>query len=145
MQKIIAAKQVGDVSYLVSNDSTLRTILVEERILSSTRQEKNPNTSKLQNYVSLARNLTTAAIRNNSRWRWGVILDGDKLSSRYRIEPYSFSGAGAIANSKNVLRIKYIAKYDTGICVVAPVNWRAQKISEKAYDAIKRAMLSQPE
>lgn len=145
MQKIIAAKQVGDVSYLVSNDSTLRTILVEGRILSSDKQEQNPNTSRPQNYVSLARNLTSAAFRNNSRWRWGVILDGDKLSSRYRIEPYSFSGAGATGNSKNVLRVKYIAKYDTGICVVAPVNWKAQRISEKAYDAIKRAMLSQPE
>lgn len=44
-----------------------------------------------------------------------------------------------------MLRVKYIAKYDTGICVVAPVNWRAQKISEKAYDVIKRAILSQPE
>lgn len=67
MQKVITAKQVGDVSYLVSNDATLRTILVEGRIVSSKKQEKNPNTSKLQNYVSLARDLTSAAIRNNSR------------------------------------------------------------------------------
>lgn len=40
MQNILAAKQVGDVSYLVSNDSTLRTILIEERIISSDKQEK---------------------------------------------------------------------------------------------------------
>ena len=99
--KILASKQVGEVSYLVGDLQILYNVVKDEVILGSKKPEKNPRTGKLENYVSLSRNYTSAALRNNSRWKYGVLLDGDKLSDHYHIEPISYVGAV----SKN-LRLK---------------------------------------
>lgn len=91
--KIVASKQVGDVSYLVGDLEILYNVVKDEVILGSKKPEKNPRTGKSENYVSLSRNYTSAALRNNSRWKYGVLLDGDKLSDHYHIEPISYAGA----------------------------------------------------
>lgn len=89
---IIENKQVGPVSYMCETGQILNAILTDMEILRSRKPEKNPATKKPQYYVSLSRDLTSAARRNNERWRFGVVLDGDKLSDRYHISPVSYAG-----------------------------------------------------
>ena len=82
---LVEGKQVGEVSYMVADLDVLLYILDDEMLLRSRLQELNPKTRKKEYYLSLSRNLTAAAKRNGKRWRWGVILNGDKLSDRYSI------------------------------------------------------------
>ena len=108
---LVEGKQVGEVSYMVADLDVLLYILDDEMLLRSRLQELNPKTQKKEYYLSLSRNLTAAAKRNGKRWRWGVILNGDKLSDRYSITPVSYSG---IQMSYSDLRVKYITAYDNG-------------------------------
>ena len=139
---ILENKQVGDVSYMVSELSVLYNILNTESIYSSRNTEYNPNTGKKQNYVSLSRDLTSAAFRNSKRWVYGVLLDGDKLSDNYSITPYSYSGT--VLNSGGDLRVKYIAEYDDGTCVLNLVNWSTMSITKSIYDEIVSAIEKMP-
>lgn len=67
MIRLIEEKQVGPVSYMVKEPAVLYTILETNRILRSRKQEYNPDTKEDQYYVSLSRDMTAAAIRNESR------------------------------------------------------------------------------
>ena len=50
--KILASKQVGDVSYLVGDLEILYNIVEDEVIVGSKKPEKNPRTGRPENYVS---------------------------------------------------------------------------------------------
>lgn len=139
--KILASKQVGDVSYLVGDLEILYNIIKDEVILGSKKPEKNPRTGKPENYVSLSRNYTSAALRNNSRWKYGVLLDGNKLSDRYHIEPISYTGAV----TKN-LRLKTLTKYDNGECYAYFLNsGGATRIPPYTYNQIEQTILNLPD
>lgn len=141
MFRIYAAKQVGDVSYLVKDWSVFYDILENQHIKRSKAMELNPRTRKKSYYVSLSRNFTAAALRNNTRWRYGVVIDGDKLSNRYHIEPFSFTGANL--NNGGKIGIKDLTAYDDGTYKLRLVNWPAMPISRETFDFIESLILSQ--
>lgn len=139
---ITEGKQVGDVSYMVATLETLVNIVTDEKILRSRLAELNPDTKKKQYYLSLSRNLTSAGIRNPKRWKFGVILDGDKLSDNYSITPVSYAG---IQMSYSDLRVKWIAAYDNGTYALNLVNWATIPISKNLYDLIVTEINNMPE
>ena len=69
IELIVEGKQVGELSYMVADLDVLLYILDDEMLLRSRQQELNPNTGRKEYYLSLSRNLTAAANRNNTRWR----------------------------------------------------------------------------
>lgn len=139
--KILASKQVGDVSYLVAEIETLYNIVRDEIILSSRVPEKDPNTGKPEHYISLSRNYTSAALRNNGRWRYGVLLDGNKLSERYHIEPISFYGG-----VRKGVRLNTLTKYDDGTCYALLINGGgSMQIPSSLYDSIEQIIINLPE
>ena len=139
---ITEGKQVGEVSYMVSSLETLINILSDEKILRSRLAELNPDTHKKQYYLSLSRNLTSAGNRNSKRWRFGVILDGDKLSDHYSITPVSYSG---IQMTYSDLRVKWIAAYDNDTYALNLVNWTTIPISKNLYNLITAEIDNMPE
>ena len=139
---LVEGKQVGEVSYMVADLDVLLYILDEEMLLRSRLQELNPKTRKKEYYLSLSRNLTSAAKRNSKRWRWGVILNGDKLSDRYSITPVSYSG---IQMSYSDLRVKYITAYDNGTYALNLVNWPTIEVNEFIWDKITKEINNLPE
>ena len=139
---LVEEKQVGEVSYLVDDLEILLYILDEEMLLRSRLQEYNPNTGKKEYYLSLSRNLTAAAKRNSKRWRWGVILDGTKLSNKYSITPVSYSG---IQMSYSDLRVKYITAYDNGTYALNLVNWPTIEVNKFIWDEITKEINNLPE
>jgi hypothetical protein len=141
MNKIYGAKQVGRVSYFVDNLGILETIIEENRIKKSNGTEVNPRTGQEEYYVSLSRSMTAAAIRNNKRWRYGLILDGDTLSERYAIEPYSFAGNNI--NNQKGFRIKTLVSYNNGTYVLSMVNWPTIEIDFDTFSYLKNEIESQ--
>ena len=139
---LVEGKQVGEVSYMVADLDVLLYILDEEMLLRSRLQELNPKTRKKEYYLSLSRNLTSAAKRNSKRWRWGVILNGDKLSDRYSITPVSYSG---IQMSYSDLRVTYITAYDNGTYALNLVNWPTIEVNEFIWDKITKEINNLPE
>ena len=138
MKIVVESKQVGPVSYMCPSLLVLETILTDMEILRSRKTERNPDNGKPQYYVSLSRNLTSAAMRNNDRWRFGVILDGDKLSSRYHISPISYTG---VQTKYSDLRVKAMMAYDDGTYALTLVKWPTVPITKSIYESIKRAIL----
>lgn len=131
---IIENKQVGTVSYMCTNLDQLSNILKDEEILGSRKPELNPDTGKKSRYVSFSRNLTSAGTRNPKRWRFGVVLDGDKISDRYSIVPFSYAGVQAKYSD---LRVKWMAAYDDGTYALNLVNWATVPINRNLYNSIK--------
>lgn len=140
---ISAAKQVGPISYLTSSKERLTQNINLCRIRTSRNTEMNDSLHKKMYYVSFSRDLTAAAKRNPDRWRYGLILDGDVLSNRYHISPYSFAGAGV--NRGTSLRVKGIRAYTDGTCQLILVNWPTINIPKSSYEAIKEQMLNMAE
>lgn len=141
--KIYAAKQVGDVSYLCQDIPTLIQIIDLEEIWASRIPELNPKTRKKQYYVSLSRNLTSATTRNLNRWYCGVILDGNKLSNKYHIEPFSYAG-NQLEKSQGY-RVKTLTAYEDGTYRLTCVNWPMITISESMYNNIVDIINNMPE
>lgn len=142
MKLMIEEKQVGNVSYFVSDPLHLINIIEDEQILRSRKEEYNPKTNKKQFYVSLSRNMTATAKRNSSRWIYGVIIDGTLLSNRYNIEPVSYMGSVTIKSSVSV---KYIVAYDNDTYYLNLVNFPTIEISRANYNKIKEEIENLPE
>lgn len=104
MMYIEAAKQVGPVYYYVDNIYTLYNIIDSEQILPTTERYKNKNIY----YVSLSRDPLIQPKRRPNRWKYGLIIDGNKLSNRYSISPVN---DGNTEMSLGIMKVKYIAKY----------------------------------
>ncbi len=142
MDTIVASKQIGDLSYFCKHFTTICNIIEKEHIFTGSSEELNPNTGKKSKYVSFSRNMTAAALRNNKRWIYGVKVDGTRLSDRYHIEPFSFTGS---VIDKGGLRIKELVKYDTGECKLTLVNWSPMWVSSKVFDYFENLILQQSE
>lgn len=106
MNVITASKSVGQLSYFVRDLETLYTIILSGQLKQSKNQEYNKNKHEKSIYISLSRNLTAATIRNNDRCRYGIVIDGNRLSDRYHIEPYSFEYEERIWTNSNYINIK---------------------------------------
>ena len=142
MIKLVEEKQVGIVSYFVDKSFVLEEILKTNRILRSRKQEYNPNTGNNQYYVSLSRDLTSATSRNPSRWKYGIVLDGTKLSNKYNIEPYSYVGSTTIKSS---VRVKYITSYDDDTYSLNLVNFPTVQISRRTYEKLRNEIEKLPD
>lgn len=139
MNDIYAAKQVGNVGYFVPSIEVLINILKSEHIYPSLKAVTNPKTKKKEHSVSFTRDLLIQPKRNSTKWKFGVIIDGDNLSNRYSIEPFSYFGNAMM--KKNTFRVKQIVRYDDDVCILRLVGWATQKISRPLYDKIKELML----
>ena len=132
--KVTASKNYSELSYMVDSEIMLFNILYDEVI--HTSQERGYK----GRFVSLSRDLTAPARRNIKRWKYGVILDGAKLTDKYHIEPYSYS-EHEYQSSRKSLIVKSITKYDNGDYTLTLVNHPAKLISKYLYDELKELIL----
>lgn len=139
MQTIVASKQVGDLSYFVADLNIFYTIIKTQKIKQGRNEEYNSKTREKSGYISLSRNMTAATLRNSGRWKYGIIIDGSKLSEKYHVEPFSFAGS----QKNNKFKVKEIVRYDDGSCKLRIVNWAPIGITEQEFNFLKQLMLSQ--
>ena len=135
-------KQIGDLSYYVSSIDVFEQILKTSKIARSRVKEFNADIGKSQFYVSFSRNLTAAPIRNGKRWRFGIIVDGTKLSNRYKFTPISY--VGTKTEFSNIL-VKDLIMYDDNTYYMSFVGWKKFQIPESLYDKIERAIMCMPD
>ena len=139
---ITAAREVGDISHLTDTLTNLISILYHSKIATSPPDiRKGSNTQRP--YVSFSRNMTSAALRNSNKWRYGIIVDGDKLSNRYSLRPHNFQAEKNASDSG--VPMKGIRAYDNGTYQLILQIGQPTRIPKWLYDEIKLAMLSQPE
>lgn len=141
--KIYASKQVGPIYYMVDTVSILETIAVTQLIKTSNKPEKGYEGGGFHHYVSFLRSLDKAG-RNPNRWVYGVKLDGNKLSDKYKISPYSFAG-NAVKGRGRQYRVKYISEYDNGTYTLQLVDWPVIAIPRNVYEDIREAIESDVE
>ena len=135
---ILGGKQVGPLYYMVKDVSVLEAIMKQNAIRTSLKAEPQSKGGSKYHYISFMRDLTKAD-RNPGRWIYGIRIDGDKLSDRYRIQPYSYSGN---AVKCNFFRIKTLTKYDNGECTLSLVNWPTISIPEDVFDELEDLILT---
>lgn len=141
---ITAAKQVGDVSYFVGTLDNLYTIIKEQRIIHGKNSEYNPATKSKGFSVSFGRDILAAPLRDKDRWKYGLLLDGTKLSEHYKVVPYSYSGTMLEDNPKN-FKVKYVVAYDDDTYYLNLVNWKTKQIDKQTYDWIVTQINAMPE
>lgn len=141
---IVAGKQVGQVYYMCESLFALRNILRSGEIKMSSKKEKSINTNKLEYFTSLTRNFKSLVAQKPNKWRDGIILDGDRLSDSYAVDPINFVGTSA-ENQKGPqgkLKISQITRWPSR-CMIRFVGWSKElKISLSAYSQIKEACLN---
>lgn len=130
--KVTAAKQVGPVYYMVKDTTVLELIVAQGVIRTSVKAEPTGKGNGSKHYISFMRDLTKAN-RNPNRWVYGIQLDGNKLSNRYKIEPYSFAGS---AMKKSYYKVKSLVAYDNDTYSLYLVNWPVIPITKRVYDEI---------
>jgi len=143
--KIYASKQLGPVYYMVKELSILESIVKQEVIKISekpergySQQDKSPH-----HYVSFLRSLDKAG-RNPRNWVYGVRLDGNKLTNKYKISPYSQPG-NTIGYKSSHLRVSYISEYDDGTYMVQLIERPSFFVPENIYRDIEKAILNDVE
>ena len=141
---LIESKQVGNLSYYVSDMITLVQIIKQGEIWTSKNKEYNTKQKKKMNFVSTSRNMFAAPKRNSKRWKYGVLIDGDFLSNKYHIEPYSFAG-NALQYSSSSFRVKGLMAYEDGTYKLSMVNWPTIPITKNVFDTISNSIENMPE
>ena len=81
----------GDFAYYTKDLYALNDIAMYSNIKRSKKWRINPETKNKSYFISLTRDLLGPAKENSRRWTYGVILDGAKLTARYKISPFSES------------------------------------------------------
>jgi 8-oxo-dGTP pyrophosphatase MutT (NUDIX family) len=107
------AKQLGYVSYAVRKTAkftghplhSLLNILNSGYIKASIEEDGS-------RYVSLSRDIL-GHLSEGSDWKCGLILDGDKLTNKYKIKPVNYNSMIYFGNSPSnkQLMLRYVAKY----------------------------------
>lgn len=136
--QVTAAKQVGPIYYMVKDTAVLELIVFQGIIRTSIKAEPTGKGNGSKHYISFMRDLTKAD-RNPNRWIYGIQLDGDKLSNRYKIEPYSFAGG---AMKKSYYKVKTLISYDDNTYALSLVNWPTIKIPQSVFEDIKQLITS---
>ena len=144
MRILNEGKQVGDLSYMVESIPILENIIEYGNIFASSKAERNPVDGKKMHYISFSRNLVSASARNMSKWKYGVIINGDKLSDKYKITPYSFGGTQTPSTGR--FRVKYMVLYDDNTAMLNLANWsRTFSISADMFKYIENLILNMSE
>lgn len=139
--KIYASKQVGPIYYMVDDVAVLRTIVDRQLIKTSNKPERGySNDRSLHHYVSFMRSLDRAS-RNANKWTYGIQLDGNALSNRYKISPYSFA-SNAIRGKSRTFRILYMTEYDDGSYVLQLTDRPAFAIPRSVFEDIRSAIIN---
>lgn len=139
--KLEEGKQVGRLMYMVESPTILYRIIDEGRIVSGQHNEKNPYTGTTTNdYVCFSRT-NLPADRNPKRWAYGIVLDGDKLSNKYSIKPYSYKGN----KPEEWLPIKVLTAYDDGTYTMYIVNFGTLAITKDIFDYVEQVILNMPD
>lgn len=141
---IVARKQIGQVYYMCESLFALRNILRSGEIKMSSKKEKPINTNKPEYFTSLTRNFKSLVAQKPNKWRDGIILDGDKLSDNYSVDPINFVGTSAENQQgpQGKLKISQITHWPSR-CMIRFVGWTKElKISLSAYSQIKEACLN---
>lgn len=108
------AKQVGPISYGVKGTDSasavqmLNVILQSDKIKSSEAQAGLYSNSAEDAFVSTSRDLL-AHIKSNRQRPVGLVLDGDKLSNKYKINPINWA---SLELNKEVSRLNLKALYE---------------------------------
>lgn len=136
--QVTAAKQVGPMYYMVKDTAVLELIVDQGVIRTSVKAEPTGKGNGSKHYISFMRDLTKAD-RNPNRWIYGIQLDGDKLSNRYKIEPYSFAGG---AMKKSYYKVKTLISYDDDTYALSLVNWPTIKIPQSVFENIRELITS---
>ena len=138
----MGAKQTGDISYCVESIFTLTKIVESEEIWMSAGVEYNPQIGKKSHYISFSRDITRQLTRNIKRWNCGIILDGDKLSNIYHIEPYSYDQISF--QYQNGFAVKTLRAYDNNTYNVSLVDHPTHEISKETFELLKSKIESMP-
>lgn len=138
--KIYASKQVGPIYYMVDDIAVLQTIVKKGVIKTSNKPERGySNDRSPYYYVSFMRDLGKAS-RNPNKWTYGIQLDGNKLSNRYKITPYSFA-SNAFRGKNRTFRVMYMSEYDDGSYVLQLTDRPSFAIPRHVFEDIKEAIL----
>ena len=140
---IVGGKQVGQVYYMCESLFAVRNILRSGEIKMSSKKEKSINTNKLEYFTSLTRNFKSLVAQKPNKWRDGIILDGDKLSDSYSIDPINFVGTSAEnqRGPQGKLKISQITRWPSR-CMIRFVGWSKElQIALSTYLQIKAACL----
>lgn len=137
--KIFESKQAGDLYYMVRDLATLSNIIRDRHIKTSKQRELNMATGKYQHSVSMSRQLNHCKF-NSKRWYCGIQIDGNGLSNRYSIKPYS--AFTVRARSRNPLRVKSIIEYDDGTYSLSSLNHSTRLINRDTYTSILDKILN---
>ena len=120
--------------YLVCSDQTLRAGATEES--GPAHQGKNP-------FVAFTRDRNLPS-KSHRDYRFGFIIDGNKLSDRYKIEPISYIGHQMTKKDSNVL-ISRLTRYQNGHCTVATNIYGTIDIDRKTFDELAKYIENLPE
>ena len=152
------SKQVGLVSYAIRKSATskqhplvsLENILKTQVIFASKEDAKNSG-----DYVSLSRDLLSH-LKGGTDWTCGLVLDGDKLSDKYKISPINANSViyfGEKQSSKQLV-LRNISKYQAqdvdGSLVPGEFLYKVSmmgnsfvtQISETMYEILKTIMMT---
>lgn len=136
MKVILSAKQVGNVAYWTKTATDLYSILETGQIYYGKNSEYNEKSSKSEKSISFTRDFMHPHFRNPNRWKFAVILDGSKLSERYHIEPYSYSGQELPKNGRR-FKIKTLTSYKNNTATISLVGFRTVSISLNLFNVLK--------
>lgn len=136
--KIQGGKQVGPIYYMVKDIPVLCSIVSQQVIRTSLKAEPQSKGGSKFYYVSFMRDLTKAD-RNPGRWVYGVQIDGDKLSDRYSINPFSYAGT---ATKTGFYRVKTLISYDNNTYSLSLVNWPTIEIPKIVFDELEQLIVS---
>lgn len=142
MKILTESKHVGPIYYIVGSIDILEIITRTEEIKTSVRPEL-PHRD--MNHVSFTRDWRNQNSKSRDKWKYGLQIDGTKLSNRYSIEPYSYAGTEHSSKGALHLEVKYLTSYDNGQYRVGFVNWGSMSISKEFYEELESRILRQPE
>lgn len=130
---IYGAKQRGRLSHFTKDINTLIDILKSRELQPGGSEEYNPNTGREGRYISFSRDML-AATKRSSKWKFGLIINGDYLSENYNITPYSYEW---VNDNKINFRVKVLTLYENGQCTVQFVGKNTTSISLQTYEHIR--------
>lgn len=132
MLNINGSKQIGTLYHYTKRASNFWSICESLSLRPGTKQE--PKEGKLQPFVAFSREST--APKRSTHWKYGFIIDGDRLSEHYKLTPISFAYRELSQKSNSSIRIKSLRLYDDGSAAVYLIRYGSIPISKTLYDEL---------
>jgi hypothetical protein len=143
---ILSGKQLGDVVYMCESLFAVRNILKSGEIKMTSKKEKSLRTGKPEYFTSLTRNFKSLVSQNPTRWRDGIILDGNKLSDTYAVDSINFAGYNMLHQESprtGNFKIRQITRWPSR-CTIHLVGWSNEmSVSLDSYLDIRHVCLDE--